>query len=224
MPIHRWQKPATKFYENNYSFGMNFYQPMIDWLDEKGRGKASRDPPHLPWLNERGLKRYDPSQQSIKTYGADRVRQLAVEAQLRAQEDLREARPILVPRSQFALAKQVEVANSLTRKVLGESLEERHADLRLKERELADLRRRTLEALDEIRPQTMALHDSSINIYKSRSRRAIANDLMMETLRNLQDSRTEQEIRRAYTDTRRSVRTYLTPYWQFRHYDPFIWW
>lgn len=213
MPIPRWQKPATKYYDNNYSFGMNFYQPMIDWLDDRDRGLRTPNP-HLPWLNERGLKKYDPSQQGIKTYSKERARQLAVDAQLRAQESLREVKEgsILHPRSPFSLAKQVEVANSLTKKVLGESLEERHAEKRLRERELADLRRRTEDALLDFRPLKMTT-DVESSSYRAKSRRAIANELIMESMRHLQDSRTDEQIRRAYSDTRRSVRTYQTPYW-----------
>ncbi|XP_052128333.1 paramyosin, short form [Frankliniella occidentalis] len=217
MPIPRWQKPATKYYDNNYSFGMNFYQPMIDWLDDRDRGLRPRPPPHLPWLNERGLKKYDPSQQGIKTYSAGRAEQLAVEAQLRAQESLRETKegPIFHPRSPFSLAKQVEVATSLTKKVLGHSsYEERHADKYLKEKELADLRRRTEEALLDLNPRRiMATTDLESSSYRAKSRRAIANELIMESMRHLQDSRTEEQIRKAYSDTRRGVRTYQTPYW-----------
>lgn len=213
MPIARWQKPATKYYDNNYSFGMNFYQPMIDWLDDRDRGLRTPNP-HLPWLNERGLKKYDPSQQTIKTYSKERARQLAVEAQLRAQQSLREVKegPILHARSPFSLAKQVEVANSLAKKVLGESIEERHSEKILRERELSDLRRRTEDALAEFRPLRMTT-DLESSSYRAKSRRAIANELIMESMRHLQDSRTEEQIRRAYSDTRRSVRTYQTPYW-----------
>ncbi|XP_034232390.1 paramyosin, short form-like isoform X1 [Thrips palmi] len=219
MPIPRWQKPATKYYDNNYSFGMNFYQPMIDWLDDRDRGLRPRPPPHLPWLNERGLKQYDPSQQGIKTYSKERARQLAVDAQLRAQESLRESKevgPLSHPRSPFSLAKQVEVATSLTKKVLGESHEERHADKIFREKELADLRRRTEDALLEFVPsKVMATTDLESSSYRAKSRRAIANELIMESMRHLQDSRTDEQIRRAYSDTRRGVRTYQTPYWYF---------
>lgn len=217
MPIPRWQKPATKYYDNNYSFGMNFYQPMIDWLDDRDRGLRPRPPPHLPWLNERGLKQYDPSQQGIKTYSRERAAQLAVDAQLRAQESLRESKevgPLSHPRSPFSLAKQVEIATSLTKKVLGESHEERHADKILREKELADLRRRTDDALSEFVPsRIMATTDLESSSYRAKSRRAIANELIMESMRHLQDSRTDEQIRRAYSDTRRGVRTYQTPYW-----------
>lgn len=219
MPIHHWQKPATKYYDNNYSFGMNFYQPMIDWLDDRDRGLRPRPPPHLPWLNERGLKQYDPSQQGIKTYSKERARQLAVDAQLKAQESLRESKevgPLSHPRSPFSLAKQVEVATSLTKKVLGESHEERHADKILRERQLADLRRRTEDALAEFVPsRIMATTDLESSSYRAKSRRAIANELIMESMRHLQDSRTDEQIRKAYSDTRRGVRTYQTPYWYF---------
>nr|CAD7454271.1 unnamed protein product [Timema tahoe] len=52
-----WQKPPTRLYEDNYGFGINFYQPMIDYLDAKEEKRTPKEYPHLPWSNERGLER-----------------------------------------------------------------------------------------------------------------------------------------------------------------------
>lgn len=57
--IVRRRPPTTSIYEDNYGFTINFYQPMIDYLDAKQKGINSQYP-HLPWSNERGLKKYSP--------------------------------------------------------------------------------------------------------------------------------------------------------------------
>lgn len=61
-----WQKPQTAIYEHNYGYGMNFYQPMIDYIDNK-KVKGKVEYPHLPYTNERGLEKYRPGN-LIKSY------------------------------------------------------------------------------------------------------------------------------------------------------------
>uniref|UniRef100_A0A8D8VFI9 Paramyosin, short form n=1 Tax=Cacopsylla melanoneura TaxID=428564 RepID=A0A8D8VFI9_9HEMI len=80
-----WHRPVTKFYSDNYGYAVNFYQPMIDYLDDKS---ANRELPHLPFVNERGLTKYRPSK-TIKHYSTQDLDNFANEAQSKAKENLK---------------------------------------------------------------------------------------------------------------------------------------
>ncbi|XP_064117526.1 uncharacterized protein LOC135222972 [Macrobrachium nipponense] len=54
-----WKRPATYVYPDNFGFGVNTYQSMIDYLDAKDHGGiANREDVHLPLLEERCMRRY----------------------------------------------------------------------------------------------------------------------------------------------------------------------
>lgn len=54
-----WKRPATYVYPDNFGFGVNSYQSMIDYLDIKDNGGiAKREDVHLPLLEERCMRRY----------------------------------------------------------------------------------------------------------------------------------------------------------------------
>ncbi|XP_042865905.1 uncharacterized protein LOC122249256 [Penaeus japonicus] len=56
-----WNKPPTYVYADNFGFGVQSYQSMIDYLDEKDHGgKPNKDEVHLPMLEERCMKKFDP--------------------------------------------------------------------------------------------------------------------------------------------------------------------
>ncbi|KAL1456264.1 hypothetical protein WDU94_001008 [Cyamophila willieti] len=80
-----WNRPVTKFYSDNYGYAVNFYQPMIDYLDDKS---ANRELPHLPYVNERGLSKYRPSN-AIKHYSTQDLDNFAFEAEIKAKENLK---------------------------------------------------------------------------------------------------------------------------------------
>lgn len=63
--------PPTIF-ADNYGYTINFYQPMIDYLDAKRRGEHPSYP-HLPLSNERCLPAYS-SQKHISSYSRDELR------------------------------------------------------------------------------------------------------------------------------------------------------
>lgn len=58
-PRTKW-RPKTQYYNYNYGIGMNYYQPMIDFIDEKTKGRRVPTP-HLPWTDELGLSQFDPN-------------------------------------------------------------------------------------------------------------------------------------------------------------------
>lgn len=66
QPIAKRRPPTTSIYSDNYGYTINFYQPMIDYLDAKQRGTDTQYP-HLPWTYERGLKKYWPCK-TVTTY------------------------------------------------------------------------------------------------------------------------------------------------------------
>lgn len=80
-----WHRPVTKFYSDNYGYAVNFYQPMIDYLDDKSEDKVF---PHLPFVNERGLDKYRPSNK-IKHYTTQDLDNFALEAEFKAKENLK---------------------------------------------------------------------------------------------------------------------------------------
>lgn len=63
--------PPTIF-ADNYGYTINYYQPMIDYLDAKRRGEHPAYP-HLPLTNERCLPAYS-SQKHIPAYSRDELR------------------------------------------------------------------------------------------------------------------------------------------------------
>ncbi|XP_071530244.1 uncharacterized protein [Panulirus ornatus] len=61
-PRSLWKKPATYVYSDNFGFGVNSYQPMIDYLDAKDDGElTNKSDVHLPLLEERCMTRYHSS-------------------------------------------------------------------------------------------------------------------------------------------------------------------
>jgi len=75
-PFQRWHKTPTA-YDSNFGYTMNYYQPMIDYLDAKERGR--KPPlPHLPLTEERALPDYRASNplhsysdRDLQTFAAD---------------------------------------------------------------------------------------------------------------------------------------------------------
>ncbi|KAK7081777.1 hypothetical protein SK128_019067 [Halocaridina rubra] len=54
-----WKRPPCYVYPDNFGFGVNTYQSMIDYLDAKDHGgKANREDVHLPLLEERCMRKY----------------------------------------------------------------------------------------------------------------------------------------------------------------------
>lgn len=106
----KWH-PVTSTYDYNYGVGLNFYQPMVDYLDQKDRG-AKTPYPHLPWTDELGLSQYDPTK--IKSYSCEALDRIARETEASAKEKLRNFRS--TSQSAFQLSKSVSAA-TITEKV-----------------------------------------------------------------------------------------------------------
>lgn len=74
--------PHSKIYDYTYGYSMNYYQPMIDYLDrrESSQPRENRQLPHLPWTNERYIQEYDPKNK-IKLYNEKELKRIAKKSQ-----------------------------------------------------------------------------------------------------------------------------------------------
>lgn len=104
--------PQTSFYNYNYGVGMNYYQPMIDYIEEKDRGKKVVIP-RLPWTDERGLSQYDP-RKPVQSYSAEDLTKISLRTEARARAHLKNFKATSV--SSFQLSTSASAAN-LTQKL-----------------------------------------------------------------------------------------------------------
>lgn len=80
--------PHSKIYDYTYGYSMNYYQPMIDYLDRRdSSSKENRQLPHLPWTNERYIQKYDPKN-PLKLYSDQEARKLAIKSQDSARRNI----------------------------------------------------------------------------------------------------------------------------------------
>ncbi|XP_031347449.1 paramyosin, short form-like [Photinus pyralis] len=129
---YNWQKPQTRFYENNYGFGSSFYRPMIDYIEKRAKGVHARHP-----LLPRDLEHYSRSRKLVQSYSDPDLARLSERASVR--RDLREYRF-----SGFELSKSVSAA-SLTDKVKIEKGRRKKQDLC---RQISKVRSKMADALD----------------------------------------------------------------------------
>ncbi|KAI4471698.1 myotonic dystrophy s/t kinase-related [Holotrichia oblita] len=107
-----WQNPQALIYEDNYGYGMNFYQPMIDYIDAKDKGgRAER--PHLPWSNERGLEKYSP-RKTVRCYSPEDLTRISRQTEARVKTKLKDFKA--TTKSKFQLEASVSAA-TITKKV-----------------------------------------------------------------------------------------------------------
>lgn len=74
--------PHSKIYDYTYGYSMNYYQPMIDYLDRRDSSNFEENLqlPHLPWTNERYIERYDPKN-PLKLYSDQDAKKIAIKSQ-----------------------------------------------------------------------------------------------------------------------------------------------
>ena len=76
--------PHSRIWDYTYGYAMNYYQPMIDYLEKRDSSdsetRENLQLPHLPWTNERYIKEYDPKK-PIKLYNAQEVLEIAKKSQ-----------------------------------------------------------------------------------------------------------------------------------------------
>lgn len=73
--------PHSKIYDYTYGYSMNYYQPMIDYLDRRETTEREKlQLPHLPWTNERYIKEFDPKN-PLKLYNEKELSKIAKKSQ-----------------------------------------------------------------------------------------------------------------------------------------------
>ncbi|XP_062543481.1 paramyosin, short form isoform X2 [Armigeres subalbatus] len=72
IPTHIW--------DANYGHAMHYYQPMIDYLDAKQRGRTPERIPYLPYTEERGLSRFHQNDFVFRPYSSIEIAALSDEA------------------------------------------------------------------------------------------------------------------------------------------------
>nr|CAI5819186.1 unnamed protein product [Callosobruchus analis] len=108
--VPKW-RPQTKTFEYNYGYGSSFYQPMLDYLEDRDSGKKV-EIPHMPWTNELGLEQFDPMK--IKSYSEDELERISRKVEKSAQNKLRDYKSSAS--SSFVLNQSVSAA-TITHKV-----------------------------------------------------------------------------------------------------------
>ncbi|XP_022122343.2 paramyosin, short form isoform X2 [Pieris rapae] len=184
---YKWTKPPTAIYEDNYGYGINFYQPMIDYINAKEQGESVK-PPHLPWNNERGLEKYR-FDKPVKTYSEHDLRKISQDVAAKAKRDLNSGS--VGKRSPFSVIATAAAAN-ITKHVESESI-----TLKTKKkkeyRENIEVERK-IKSLNESKRQLANLNSktdieadlkSKAKIYRGKSANAIAKTLLDESMQNV---------------------------------------
>lgn len=94
MPVvSKWRHYPTYVYDKNYACGMNYYQPMIDYMDERDSRLAEgescdkekpRKLPELPWTDGREIW----ENREVLPYTQKELVKHAINAETQAKEHL----------------------------------------------------------------------------------------------------------------------------------------
>uniref|UniRef100_A0A0A1WQL1 Paramyosin, short form n=1 Tax=Zeugodacus cucurbitae TaxID=28588 RepID=A0A0A1WQL1_ZEUCU len=197
---------ATHAYEDNYGYTMNYYQPMLDYLDAKTK-KLNVDPPHLPWSSERGLRQYR-SSNPVRRYDADEVLRLSRACAHRADEILLDFR--VRKRTPFSVIKLADAAR-VDRHIEPDTVVERSRERRRRrQQDLEDLiRQDTIRLLQRLRRMELdndcaRMTDEFKRSIRGKSATQIAQALISESERNIKTSKREEEDFLAQTLVRAS--------------------
>lgn len=96
----QWRHLPTSVYEMNYGYGINYYQPMIDYLDKKEKTARLREKttyPTLPWTDGRALWVHKP----VTPYSNTELSKHAIAAEIKAKEHLNHFKVFLTLFSYF---------------------------------------------------------------------------------------------------------------------------
>ncbi|XP_053956487.1 paramyosin, short form isoform X2 [Anastrepha ludens] len=182
-------------YEDNYGYTMNYYQPMLDYLDAKTK-QLNVNPPHLPWASERGLRQFRPSN-PVRRYDADEVLRLSRACAHRADEILLDFR--VRKRTPFSVIKLADAAR-VHKHIEPDSVVERSRERRRRrQQDLEDLiRQDTIRLLHRIHRMELdndcvRMTDEFKRSIRGKSATAIAQALISESERNIKSAKREEE-------------------------------
>lgn len=184
----KWKRPPTSIYEDNYGYGINFYQPMIDYISEREHGVSAK-PPHLPWNNERGLEKYR-FDKPIRTYSEEDTSRIAREVAEQAKRDLNKF-DVNKQRSAFSVVATAAAAN-VTKHVGVESVSVKAKKKKVDRAKITAERQK--KRMDEIEKE-LELYEKAVNVgaelrgkalmYRGKSAKAIAQNLLQESRKNV---------------------------------------
>lgn len=184
----KWKRPPTAVYEDNYGYGINFYQPMIDYISERQHG-VSVKPPHLPWNNERGLEKYR-FDKPIRTYSEEDTSRIAREVAEQAKRELNKF-DVNKQRSAFSVVATAAAAN-VTKHVGVESVSVKAKKKKVdREKNKAETQKKRMDEIEK----ELELYEKAVNVgaelrgkafvYRGKSAKAIAQSLLQESRKNV---------------------------------------
>ncbi|XP_041986361.1 paramyosin, short form isoform X2 [Aricia agestis] len=187
VPEFKWNRPPTAIYENNYGYGINFYQPMIDYISAKRQGVNTK-PPHLPWSNERGLEKYR-FDKPVEAYSNEEVRNMSREVAEQAKRDLNTFK--VQKRNPFTVVATAAAANitkhvnveSITMKTKKKKIEREQIQLERQKKRINEIEKELENYENQIKIPNQ-LRGRAI-IYRGKSAKAIAQTLLEESRHNL---------------------------------------
>ncbi|XP_063982721.1 paramyosin, short form-like [Diachasmimorpha longicaudata] len=200
MPLDtKWKHVPTTVYDQNYGFGINYYQPMIDYIDQKEQ-KIVKNPqlPELPWSDGRFLW----EKKRILPYSTEELRRYAFGAEEQAKEHLSHFK--IAKRSDFSLKKAVE-ATHVARDI--ESGVEAAVKIREQtiplDASMADLSVQAVRNFQRIKHVQEALdHAKSL---RGKSAKAIEYELKTESMKNLSNTTEISDIRKYQRQTMQAL-------------------
>lgn len=184
----KWQ-PQTSFYDYNYGIGIGFYQPMIDYLEEKDLG-VQRQLPHLPWTNERGLDQYDPKK-AIRSYSEHDLTRISRRTEASAKEKLRDFKS--TSKSSFMLSQSVSAAN-ITQKLSRRELRKKKAiltDIKKLKSKMEDINFHPYADDKEIEEELKR----DQKLYRGKSAKAIEVQLLSKSRRSVTERVEKKNVR-----------------------------
>ncbi|XP_013179264.1 PREDICTED: paramyosin, short form-like [Papilio xuthus] len=195
--LNKWNRPPTSIYENNYGYGINYYQPMIDYIAAKEQGVAAK-PPTLPWNNERGLEKYR-YDGPIKTYSEADLSRISKEVAEKAKKDLNNFN--VTKRSPFSVI-ATAAATNVSKHVATESVVVKTKKKRTKlERQNTYVTDNALLDKSFSESAVGAKVKGQSKVYKGKSAKAIAQTLLSEGLNNVSEVRLKNfNLRSNFTD------------------------
>lgn len=197
QPRHKRELAPTTIYENNYRYAINFYQPMIDYLDAKRKyGKSLY--PQLQWSNERALKRYSPHN-SVSSYTSAEILQYANELydNAKSREFNLEDYKVIRRKSPLAVT-QSAVGARILKHLNSSSIEEKFVERfkkRDEERKVQDI----MEDIKHIKATMNCKRDVEIssglkNAMRGKTASQISAALLSESRKNIKNSKNEEEV------------------------------
>lgn len=223
--ITKRRPPTTSIYSDNYGYTINFYRPMIDYLDAKQQGT---DPqyPHLPWSNERGLKKHWPCK-SVPKYTQNDIEKYSKEVSTHAKsreqnfEDYK-----IIKRSPLAVTKSAIGVRSSHR--LGRSKYETIEERTIRKLEEQANERHLAKVMDDIESiksrfyahKAMEISSGLKSAIRGKSASQISAALLAESEKNIKVSRNQEDAR--VTQARQSSQVGRSKVTQFSTHIEFI--